>query len=303
MPPRHQTVVFARINRRRPNQQNLGLRSFRDDMTELAASRRTRYIERRSPQALDRTWIAADMGIQPGGEFMTGTLGYTTKEERRVFEDQAWSWIKAQTDNTESARPDAVAPFAIDLNENHRWLAFAPAPRLPPKTFMHGFRRVLVHAVAEAKLVPADWEVDLIVSRDSIMKWLEVHPAVHLLRRTVKFSNPGRDLDEDRVQMRALGARRKTEEFKADNRRILDVKSTAFQRKLDGTETGDLELYMEARGLPGMGSPIFHSTESPDQRAVDNFGRDLLQGIDIVLGALRGYILEKDPPPTTGNLF
>jgi hypothetical protein len=303
MASRQQKVIFARINRRRPGQQELEMRTFRDDMTELAASHLTRYVERRAHDALDRTWIAADMEIQPDGDFMTGTLGFTTREERRVFEDQAWSWIKAPRDNTEAARPDAVAPFAIDLRENNRWLAFAPAPHLPAKTFIHGFRLVLVHAVAEANLVPADWEVDLVVSKDSITRWLEIHPAVHFLRRTVKFSNPGRDLDEDRAQMRALGARRKTEEFKAANRRILNIQSEAFQGKLDGTETGDLEIYLEARGAPGTGNAVFKSTRAPDQRAVDTYGQDLIQGIEVVLGALRGYVLEKNPSANSGSLF
>jgi hypothetical protein len=300
---RQQKVIFARINRRRPDQRELVMRTFRDDMTELATSRLTRYVERRSHDVLDRTWIAADMEIEPDGDFMSGTLGFTTKEERRVFEDQSWSWIKAQTENTEAARPDAVAPFAIDLREDHRWLAFAPAPHLPAKTFMHGFRLVLVHAVAEANLVPADWEVDLVVSRDSITRWLEIHPAVHFIRRTVKFPNPGRDIDDDRSQMRALNARRKTEEFKASNRRVLDIRSEAFQGKLDGTETGDLEIYLLARGAPGTGNAVFQSNNAPDQRTVDIFGKDLIRGIDVVLGALRGYVLEKDPAARPGSIF
>jgi hypothetical protein len=95
--------------------------------------------------------------------------------------------------------------------------------------------------------------------------------------------------------MRALHARRKTEEFKAGNRRVLNIESESFQRKLEGTETGDLELYLEARGAPGTGDAVFRSVDSPDQRAVDSFGQDLIRGIGTVLDALRGYVLEKDP--------
>jgi hypothetical protein len=292
--PRRQTVIFARINRRQPDQGTLEMRSFREDMTELAASHQTRSRERRG-DGTERTWIAADMVVQPDGDFMAGTLGYTTREERRIFEDELWSWIKAQTEENEGARLDAVVPFAIDLHEAQRWVAFAPAPRLQAKMFVGGFRRVLNHAVAEAGLVPAEWEVDLVASRESIDRWLRLHPAVHRLKRTIKFSNPGRDLDDDRQEMRALNARRKTEELKAANRGVLNIESEVFKRKLEGTETGDLELYLEARGAPGTGDAVFRSVDSPDQRAVDSFGRDLVRGIGTVLDALRGYVLEKDP--------
>ena len=295
MAPRRQKVVFARINRRQPDQGTLVMRSFREDMAELAASRQTRYKEVRR-DSTDRTWIAADMTIQPDGDFMTGTLGYTTREERRIFEDEQWSWIKATTEEREGAFPDAVVPFAVDLHEDHRWVAFAPAPRLQPKQFVNGFWRVLSHAVAEAGLVPAEWEVDLISSRDSIDQWLSQHPGVHLLRRTIKFSNPGRDLDDDRREMRAINARRKTEELKASSRGVLNIEAEEFRSKLEGTETGDLQLYLEARGeAAGTGDAVFRSEDSPDQRAVDTFGRDLQRGIGTVVDALRGYVLEKQP--------
>lgn len=273
------------------------MRSFREDMSELAASHRTRAIERRR-DGTERTWIAADMTVQPDGNFLAGTLGYTTREERKIFEDELWSWIKAQTQENVGARPDAVVPFAIDLHDEQRWVGFAPAPMLQPKTFVSGFRRVLNHAVEQAGLIPADWEVDLVTSLENIEQWLRLHPGVHLLRRTIKFSNPGLDLDDERQEMRALHARRKTEELKAANKGVLNIESDGFKRKLEGTETGDLELYMEARGIPGTGDPTFHSTDSPDQRAVDGFGRDLIHGIGIVLEALRGYVLEKDPSRT-----
>jgi hypothetical protein len=289
--PRRQKVVFARINRRQPDQRMLALRTFREDVADLAHSRQTRFRE--PYEEAYRTWIAADMLIQPDGDFMTGTLGYTTRETRRIFEDEAWSWIKAQTEESEGARPDAVVPFAIDLREQQRWVAFAPAPRLQPKMFTRGFKRVLNHAVAETGLVPADWEVDLVASRRNVEEWLDNHPAVHLLRRTIKFSNPGRDLDRDRQEMRALSAQRKTEEFKASGRGALNISSPEFRSKLDGTETGDLELYLESRGAPGAGDAVFRSIDSPDQRAIDSFGRDLIQGVGVVLEVLRQYVLEK----------
>lgn len=289
-----QKVVFARINRRQPEQGAFEMRGFRDDISELAASHRTRSRERR-PDSTERTWIAADMTIQPDGSFMTGTLGYSLREERRIFEDEIWSWIKAQTEEHEGARLDAVVPFAIDLHDSQRWVGFAPAPRLQSKMFVNGLRRVLNNAVTEAGLIPAEWEVDLVTSRESVDQWLSIHPLVHRLKRTIKFSNPGRDLDEDRQEMRALNARRKTEEFKASSRGVLNIESERFRSKLDGTETGDLELYLEARGAPGTGDAVFKSVDSPDQRAIDGFGRDLIQGIAAVLEALRGYVLEKEP--------
>jgi hypothetical protein len=52
-----------------------------------------------------------------------------------------------------------------------------------------------------------------VTSPGVIREWLREHPSVYHLRRTLKFSNPGKNVDEDRRQMRALTANRKTEEF------------------------------------------------------------------------------------------
>jgi hypothetical protein len=293
MPSEEQKIVFARINRRRADgQETLMARSFREDMAALAASHQTRYVQHVG-RGLDRTWFAADMSIQPDEDFLTGALGYTTPAQHRPFDQKNWSWIKAQPADIDAANTDTIAPFAIDLREGYRWVAFAPKSRLRVKMFATGFERVLNNAISAEGLIPTEWEVDLIVSRGHIDEWLREHPLVYLLKRTIKFTNPGRDLSSDRQEMQALGARRKTEEFAASNRGLININSEEFSSKLEGIETGDIELKLRSRRDPGTGSAIFDSNTHPDAVSVDSFGGDLVQGMSIVLTALRQYVAEK----------
>jgi len=293
VPPRTRKVVFGRINRRRSDQETLAMRTFAEDMRELAASRLTRFRELGSDGRLRRTWFAADMTVDTSGDFMTGTLGYSVFEERRSFDEDAWSWVKAPTEMADAASEETVVPFAVDLRESERWVAFATTARLQAGAFSTGLQRVLNQAVADGGLLPTEWEVDLVVSRSRVEQWLHDHPLVHLLRRTIKFTNPGRDLDDDREEMRALGARRKTEEFKAPPRGVLDTASEEFDRKLDGTETGDLDLVLEARGEQGVRNVRFSSREAADYSTVEDFGHDLMRGMEIVLAALREYVIAR----------
>lgn len=288
-----QKIVFARINRRRAEgEETLMARSFRADMTALANSHQTRYLER-VPRGFDRTWFAGDMAVERDGRFMTGTLGYTTPAQHRPFDQDNWSWIKAQAAEFDAARADTIAPFAIDLNDQNRWVSFAPTGGLRTKMFATGFERVLNNAVSAAGLMPTEWEVDLVVSRDRVDEWLQAHPSVFRLRRTIKFTNPGRDLSDDRQEMRALGARRKTEEFAASNRGVINIGSDEFRSKLDGVDTGDIELRLNARGTHGEGNAVFNSNTRPDSVTVDSFSGDLAWGIDRVLSALRAYVSDR----------
>jgi hypothetical protein len=289
---RDRKVVFARINRRRGVQDALSMRSFAEDMQTLAASHRTRHYERGTRERPARTWFAADMRATPGGEFMMGTLGYSERQQHREFDAQTWSWLKGATQEADAASEQTVVPFAVDIRDDQRWVAFAPAPRLQPGGFRRGLELVLRQAVADAKVLGAEWDVDLVTSRASIEQWLEEHPRVFKLQRTVKFSNPGRDLDDDRTEMRALAARRKFEEFAAPPNRTLDTTSDTFVAKLDGTETGDLELVMTARGEHGVREVRFNSRERADEDLVEDFV-DLEQGMEVVLAALREYVASK----------
>jgi hypothetical protein len=152
---------------------------------------------------------------------------------------------------------------------------------------------VLNNAVLAAGLIPTEWEVDLVISPVEVYSWMEQHPEVYNLQRTVKFTNPGRDYDDDRREMQALAARRKTEEFAAPGNGVLNIHSEEFHAKLHGIETGDIDLVLHSRRDRGTGSAIFTSKKSADSVIVPNFGGDLIAGTEIVLAALREYVLEK----------
>lgn len=295
MRPRAQRVVFARINRRRAEgEETIAARSFREDMLALAESHQTSFVQRGNRQNPTRNWVAADMALEPDGNFMTGTLGYTTAQQHRVFDTKNWSWIKSRIEETDTARDDTISPFAVDLRDQNRWVAFSPAARLGHKMFAYGFERVLNTAVSAAGLIPTEWEVDLVVSRYKVDRWIAHHPDVYKLKRTVKFTNPGRDFDSDREEMRKLSARRKTEDFAAASNQVLDTTSETFSGKLDGVDTGDIDLVLTARGERGSGDAIFNSKDSADSVNIENFGGDLIRGTTIVLAALLGYVVDKD---------
>lgn len=289
-----QRVVFARINRRRNNQPVLTDRTFPQDMQVLAASHLTRYFEPGTSDRPDRTWIAADLELTPHEDFMTGTLGFSERREERAFDEDAWSWLKGPTEERESGSDHTVVPFVVDLSAEGRWVAFATAQRMQPPTFRRGLELVLRQAVADAGILGGDWDVDLITSRTQVEQWLAVHPDVYEITRTIKFSNPGDDIDDDRNEMRALAANRKTETFRAHYGQVLDVQSERFQGKIDGTATGDLELHMRARGRHGH-KPQFKSEESPDHTFIEPF-LNLEGGLASLLEAIRAYKAQRAGP-------
>jgi len=289
-------VVFGRINRRNPEQETFEMRSFAEDMAALAESHLTTHIERSTGGRPGRRWVGADMTVTPGGDFLTGVLGYSEQQQQVTFDDEAFSWMKAEVADSDAASEQTIAPFAIDLRDDHRWVAFATTARLQAQSFRNGFERVLNEAVSKLGLMPTAWEVDLVTSTALIYEWLRENPLVHKLTRTLKFTNPGKDLDEDRRQMRALAANRKTEEFKAAYGKTLDIGSPEFQSKLEGTETGDLEVVMHARGTHGVRDVKFNTRESVDGSNVEDFGTNLQHGIDVVLAALREYVASKEGP-------
>lgn len=296
MPPATRKVTFARVNRRgAEGQETLAARSFRDDMATLAQSRRTSYLERKDRQDTSpvRLWYAADMTIEPDGDFMTGTLGYASPQQHIPFDTKNWSWIKGESAENDAAREDTITPFAIDLRDPNRWISFAPTARIQPSAFASAFQRVLNNAVVAAGLIPTEWEVDLVISPIEVYSWIEQHPGVYNLQRTVKFTNPGRDYDDDRQEMRALAARRKKEEFSAPGNDVLNIHSEEFHAKLNGVDTGDIDLVLHARGEAGPGNAVFTSKQSADSMIVSNFGGDLIAGTETVLAALREYVLEK----------
>lgn len=293
MAARTRRVVFGRINRRNPGQETLQMRDFAQDMAALANSRMTEHLERGTADRPSRRWVAADMNLTPDETFLTGVIGFSEQQQQVMFDDESFSWMKGQKEDSDSASEQTIVPFAVDLRPGQRWVAFATTARLKPQTFRGGFERVLNEAVAALGFIPTAWEFDLVTSKFRIEEWLHENPLVHQLTRTLKFSNPGKDLDEDRRQMRALAANRKTEEFKAARGQILDINSPAFQGKLEGTETGDLDVILHARGSHGVRDVKFNTRESVDESKVEDFGMNLENGIEVVLRALREYVQSK----------
>ena len=287
---RTRKVVFGRINRRQPGgQDTLNMRPFKDDMLDLAESHKTTYTPVTTVGQPIRTWYAADMTVDPSGDFMTGILGHVINEERLQFDRDSWSWVKGPTEQSETASVSTVAPFAIDLRETQRWVGFAPTTRIHPFSFANHLGNVLSHAVLEAGLIPSDWECDLVVSRETVHRWIQQHPRLSTIKRTIKLTNPGRDLDDDRAEMQALAARRKTEELAAYPNRDLRTDTPEFEAKISGLDTGDLEIVLRARGDAGS-TPIFNSRQAADETRVDDFENDLQRGMELVLGALLDYV-------------
>ena len=284
-------VRFARINRRRPpGQETLAMRSFAEDFTALAETHLTQFTQPDPQTGETRSWSAADMSVQPDGDFMTGVLGFSTPDQQKFFDADSWSWVKGETVALDAATRRTVAPFAVDLRDNQRWVGFAPTANLRPTTFASGLEQALNRAVIRTGMIPTEWEVDLVTSRSEIDDWLRAHPLVHFLRRTIKIPNPGRIIDDDRAEMRALAARRKTEEFSAARNSALDINSEEFRQKLDGTQTGDLELQMVAHDAQGGAQSKFNSRNAADEALIDEFGLDLMRGMDLVLAALQVYV-------------
>lgn len=269
------------------------MRDFAQDMAALAESRMTVHIERNTGDRPAKRWVAADMNLTPDGVFLTGLLGFSEQQQQVTFDHESFSWMKGQVEDADSASEQTIVPFAVDLRPGQRWVAFATTGRLQPSTFRGGFERVLNEAVAALGFIPTAWEFDLVTSKSRIFDWLRENPLVHQMTRTLKFSNPGKDLDEDRRQMRALAANRKTEEFKAARGQILNINSEEFQGKLDGTETGDLDVVLHARGSHGVTDVKFNTRDSVDESRVEDFGTNLENGIDVVLRALIEYVQSK----------
>jgi hypothetical protein len=265
------------------------MRPFVEDVLELARSKQTSINFKATPGRPARTWHAADMQVVANGTVALGVLGFEVSEEKRHFDKEAFSWVKGQTEFSDAASEDTVVPFAIDLREHSRYVAVATSGRVKAYSAMVNLGKVLNRAAHDIGLLPADWECDLVVSQASIHKWLEKYPKVRLMRRTIKFTNPGRDLDEDRAQMTALRASRKKEEFTAGYNQQLDVNSDIFAEKLRGIETGDLEVYLEAR-VEGANKAEFNTNDDADKILISDFGTDLEQGMDLVMDALIGYL-------------
>jgi hypothetical protein len=234
-----------------------------------------------------RHWIASDLELRNGGDTMVGVLGFAVVGELREFAEDDFSWVKGRTYLYQGAQPDTVVPFAVDLREHRRWVAVATSARIQHAAFAAGLQAVLNAAVEELGLMPADWEVDMVASRSNVLDWIAAHPHVKTFKRIVKFSNPGRSLDDDKADMRALGATVKETEYRAINGRALRLeKNPAFLELLEGMERGDVDVWLAAE--QGGVRNRYSSKDRPDETYVSAFD-NLQDGMDRTLEALLVY--------------
>lgn len=240
----------------------------------------------------DKRWIVGDIEVDDSTSFLSGIIGFTDPETRLHFDESANSWIKALSEEVEGASSKAVVPFAIDLRPERRWTASVTSPRVRAETFCTGIELAL-NAARSARGFSTDWEVDLVASPATVEEWVERHPAVRLVRRTVKLPNPGRDISEDIRKMRDLAAARKTEEYTArynKNLHAVDNEGRASDAIKDiaaGIDTGQVELYLEARA-PG-GIIKYRWTSNIDEVYIADFADDWQLGIEFVRDALREH--------------
>lgn len=278
MQRKQQRVAFGRINRRG---HTLDLRPFAEDMQRLAESRRTETVIQ------GRRWIASDMTMTDDGSTMTGVLGFELTDQVRAFDEENYSWLKGTTYYVEAAQRETVVPFAVDLRDKRRWVAFATSGRIRHAAFSQGMTHVINAAVQAINLLPAHWEVDMVTSRGDVLAWVAQHPGIRQFRRVVRFPNPGRDLDEVRRDMNALGAAVKDEQWNAPPGQELRLRNNAeFEAKLEGLERGNIDIYLvaEYNGHPSR----YTSRDRPDEDHVDSF-HDLRDGVELVREALAAY--------------
>ena len=122
------TVEFCRINRRTLDR-SLQIRPLIEDMRALANSGET------TAKIQQTVYRAADLQIDATGTFMTGLLGFSERETLRQFEDVAFSWLKGEIHEIEGATTATVVPFAIDLREHRRWVAYVLSQRIRSNVF------------------------------------------------------------------------------------------------------------------------------------------------------------------------
>lgn len=274
-------VAFGRINRRSVGQATLDRRPFAEDMRQLADSHETKT------QLGDRRWIASDLQVRDNGDTMVGLLGFEVEEQVRTFAEEDFSWIKGTTQFVQGAQTDTVVPFAVDLREHRRWVAVATSARIQHTAFARGLQAVLNAAVEKLGLLTTDWEVDMITSSSNVIDWVAEHSGIKLFKRTVKFSNPGRDLGEDKALMRAIHATVKDEEYRALGGDELQLSGNpVFRDMLDGMDRGDVAVRLEARDQGGR--HVYTSKDRPDTTFIDAFNT-LEDGMESVMNSLRAY--------------
>lgn len=292
-------VHYSRINRRLVGDEPVRKRPLSEDIAALVEAQNTHADE------AEREWVVTDLQFDPSEDFVTGMLGLIDQEWRRSVDLESFSLIKGERQEVGGASERAISPFAIDVREGRRWVAWAKAPRLSVSRFNYGLGAALNAGVMDLELWPRPWDVDSVVSSTSVRQWLRENPRVAKFRRTVMRSNPGRDLDDDRAAMKALNARRLTEEIAPPPNESLsltdldgDLKEVV-DRLLQGLASGDLHVYIESRG-DGDRRKKYNSRQKSDETWISSFGDNFEAGLDAVLDALREYSerrAQEEPSP------
>jgi hypothetical protein len=285
-----QQLAFARINRR--PQQPMDLPPFRQVVLAMVSARDL-YADRG-----DKKWIAADFELRYHETMLVGIIGYTTIEIRTQFDLTEWSWLKGPQAIESGATNRTLAPFAIDLREKNRWVAFAPKGYLNVRSFPAGLRAILFEGLSRQRQGFLDWDVDIVGNAIALREWVEQHPHVRSMKLTLRMTNPGRDLSSDREAMRAIGAGRLDKIYypKAKTNLHVEGELRELEEELGGTDV-DVKLTARERGGP----VSFDSKTSREQRFVDAFGDDLRTGMDLVAEALVQFATERTPPTLTGD--
>lgn len=283
-------IAFARINVRNL-QISMGDRSFRDDMTILANVGELRVVRGTSESVVNPPveWVARDLALSDDGTILSGLIGFATSKRLYVPDDENQSWLKGEEHTPEAGSDDTLVPFAVDIRDDRRWIAFATAKKVQPIGFANAFQSALQAAVESIHPFPSSWEVDLITSQSTIDEWLAEHPAVVVFKRTVRYPNPVRDLGALHQEMLDLHARTKVEEFRAYPGETLDVANPNVLRVLlDGVERGNVDAYFQAQSDGGV-RPRFNTRLASDEEFVDDFRDDLSRGLVLVTNVLRTY--------------
>lgn len=185
------------------------MRPLAEDMSALAVSGLTVADLKRV------RYRAADLQIDPSGTFLTGLIGFSERETLFQFEDEAFSWLKGEVQEVEGATSATVVPFAIDLREHRRWVAYVVSQRIRSNVFRQALAATLNRAVKDLGLLPSEWEVDPVLSTGTVEDWVERHGRITKFTRRTRLTNALRDVDEARRKMRMLAATKQEETFTA----------------------------------------------------------------------------------------
>lgn len=237
------------------------------------------------------TWTATDLSVTADNNFATGVLAYEVTERLRhlVTDDEGIpSWLKSDPHEDAGATRATTVPFAIDLDSNRRFIAYAPSQRIQAQRFRDYFGKMLDAAAKRAKLLPADWEIVPLQNRPQVMEWLKTHPDVSYFVRTVRLPNPAADsiLSRDLRRMKDMLVREKEERYKPMHGATIRLQDPELVQELfEGLGEGDIEVQLHARN-----GDMISSKDAAEHRMVVDWGEDASLGIEIVLEELTEYI-------------